>query len=559
MKQNLAGTGAAELARALKQLGVSRVFGLCADQTNPIFCALPLEGIEVIGSRQESAAVHMADGWSRATGKPGVAIVGGGPGHVNAVTGFAVAQSAATPVIVISGQPPLHTRDRNGHQILYQADIVRTLTKWAQEITSPNIISELVSRGFRIATAGKPGPVSLSVPTNVQEGRIETSANYRVRAVNKNTENFAVTLDESITDARQAISNAERPIMIIGGGAWWDLERDSLSRLVSRTGIPAFTIEQARGLIADDGEICFGYAHPAFNRTFREVRNSDLVILVGTEFNLHTAAEQKQLLSADTRVIQLHRDAEQIGICKAADVAIVGPLKVGLEILASACDGIGSLREKHHGWLRHIRNKYSEYRNEWRSLHETNCNDASSIHPLQVCESLERYRSDRIRIVTDGGDFAHWPRIYFPARSPGHWMDGAEIGALGASLPVGIGAQIGHPAEQTWVFLGDGGFGFYGFDLSTAVQRGLPVKVFIGNDHCWGIERRLQLAHYGRTVAVDLPDIRYDRFAEILGAKGVYVEDPSKLDDAVDQVIAHDGPAVLNVSIRPACGRPLLD
>src|SRR5258706_10947175 len=174
MASHLTATGAAELARTFKQLGVRRVFGLCSDQTNSIFCALALEEIDIIGTRHESAAVHMAEGWARATGEPGVAVIGGGPGFVNCVAGIAVAQAAAVPVVVIAGQPPLATRERNGHQIVYQADIVRSLTKWAQEITSSEIVGEFVARGFRIAASGKPGPVCLSFPTNVLEGAINT-------------------------------------------------------------------------------------------------------------------------------------------------------------------------------------------------------------------------------------------------------------------------------------------------------------------------------------------------------------------------------------------------
>src|SRR5262245_7669328 len=154
MAINVAGTGASDLARTLKELGVRRVFALCSDQTNNIFCALAVEEIAIIGTRHESGAIHMAEGWARATGEPGVAVIGGGPGFVNGVTGIAVAQAAAVPLVVIAGQPALQTRERNGHQILYQADIVRSLTKWSQELASPDTVAEFVARGFQIATSG---------------------------------------------------------------------------------------------------------------------------------------------------------------------------------------------------------------------------------------------------------------------------------------------------------------------------------------------------------------------------------------------------------------------
>ena len=149
--------------------------------------------------------------------------------------------------------------------------------------------------------------------------------------------------------------------------------------------------------------------------------------------------------------------------------------------------------------------------------------------------------------------------MFFQAKAPGCWLDKTEMGNIGVSLPVGTGAQIARPVNQTWVLIGDGGFGFHGFDLSTAVALDLPLKVVVGDDRCWGVERRLQLAHYGRTVATDLPDIRYDRIGEVLGARALHVDDPKKLDSAVDELVTTPGTAVLNVAIQRDAGRLRFD
>lgn len=549
-------TAAQDVAKTLKTLNIRQVFALCADQTNSLLEALTVEGIAIVGTRQESAAVHMADGWSRATGEPGVAIVGGGPGYVNAVTGFAVSQSAATPVIVIAGQPALQTRDRNGHQILYQADIVRSLTKWSQEVVSPSIAAEFVSRGIGIATAGKPGPVSLSIPVNVLDADAEASV-YRPVSHSWHSDDHQVMTGVAAAKSLELLNASSRPMMMIGGGAWWELTRDDLQPLARKLGIPIFTTELARGLIPDDGLACFGYAHPSFNKTFRELASADLLILVGTEMNLHTGAGSKGLINKNTKIIQLHRDATQIGIGRATDAALLGPLKASLGHLANNIDV--SARADHSAWLEQIRLAYAMHRAEWGDLSKKHCRrDSSTIHPLQVCESMQRHYSDQVRVVIDGGDFVHWPRLYFQAKTPGYWMDGAELGALGASLPIGIGAQMGRPAAQTWVFIGDGGFGFYGFDLSTAAEHKLALKVIVGNDCCWGVERRLQLAQSSRTVVCDLPLIQYDQIAKGLGAKGISVSDPRCLDQAIDELIESEGTCVLNIAIPRDAGRPTL-
>jgi acetolactate synthase-1/2/3 large subunit len=563
MNKTAARTGADALMDALKALGVRRAYGVCADQTNPLFVGLPERGIEVIGTRNESAAIHMADGSARASGEPGIAIAGGGPGHVASVPGVAVAQSAASPVVLISGQPTLNVRERNGHQILYQADIMRTLSKWSLEVVNPNLLSEFAARAVRMAFAGKPGPVSLSIPIDVLEGAIADpvdggTSSYRVKPIPRGNEALAAVQGEGIAEACAALAAAKRPVMIVGGGAWWEMSRGALPPLVKKLGIPTFTLDQARGLVDDDGETCFGYAHPSFSRTFRKLADADVVLIVGTEVFMHTGAQQKKLFHPESRIVQLHSDPKQIGIVRAADVSVVGPLEPALTALA------GSLKQRPEAvkaqaqWLDDMRAAYREHRQEWDALYQRYAS-SEAIHPIQLCRSLERHLTRNTRVVIDGGDFVHWPRLYFPARGPGNWMDGAELGMLGSSLPVGIGAEMAVPADQTWVFIGDGGLNYYAWELATAVQYGVPVKVIVGNDACWGVERRLQTKHYGRTVGVDLAETRFDDFARLVGAKGFRAERPTELDHVVDAFVAAPGPAVLDVKIPRDCGRPLLD
>ena len=554
MKDKIAGTGAGELARCLKQMGVKRVFGLCADQTNSVFYALALEEIEIIGTRHETGAVHMAEGWARASGEPAVAIVGGGPGFINSVAGIAVAQWSATPVIVIAGQPPLRTRDRNGHQIIYQADIVRSLTKWSQEVAHPNIVAEFVSRAFQIATAGKPGPVCLSIPLNVMDGAVDAAAQgYRVAAPAARRAVVSNISGGAVEPALALLNRATRPVMIIGNTACWEGAQPRLAQLVGSLGIPAFTFESARGLIPDDGEICFGYAHSNYNMTFRELKDADLIVLAGAEMAQHTSEGKRPLVGADTQIIQLHPDAEQIGICKASDATIIAPVTAGLAALDAGLDS--AARKRQRAWFDHIRKKYAADRKEVEAMPAKLSAGNAAIHPLSICASFRRHLTDRIRIAIDGGDFANWARIFFQPRRPGYCFDKSEMGSLGISLPIGIGAQLGNPAEQTWVFIGDGGFGFNGLELSTAVEFNLPLKVIVGNDQGWGVERRLQKAHYGRSIAADLPDIRYDKLAEVLGATGMHVDDPARLDAVVDEFVALKGPALLNVAMQREAGR----
>ena len=458
---------------------------------------------------------------------------------------------------MIAGQPPLRTRDRNGHQIIYQADIVRSLTKWSQEVAHPNIVAEFVARAFQIATSGKPGPVCLSIPLDVMDGSVDESARgYRVYPAARRV--GASTVSGGAVESTLAMLNrAMRPVMIIGSTACWEGAQSRLAQLVGALGIPAFTFEAARGLIPDDGESCFGYAHSNYNMTFRELKDADLIVLAGAEMAQHTSEGKRPLIGADTQIIQIHPDAEQIGICKASDAAIIAPVTAGLAALDAGL--AATARQRQRAWLDHMRAKYAADRKEIEAMPAKLSAGNAAIHPLSICASFRRHLTDRIRIAIDGGDFANWARVFFQARRPGYCFDKSEMGSLGISLPIGIGAQLGNPAEQTWVFIGDGGFGFNGLELSTAVEFKLPLKVIVGNDQGWGVERRLQKAHYGRSIAADLPDIRYDRLAEVLGATGMHVDDPAQLDRVVDEFVALKGPALLNVTMQREAGRAFVN
>lgn len=552
------GTGADEVARALKGLGVERAFGVCGDHVNALYRACVVHGIEIFGARSESAAVQMADGFARATGFPGVAIVTGGPGHTNAVTGLAVAQSAASPVVVLSGLTPVAQRERDGQQVLYQADIVRTVTKQALEVSDASHLAETVVRAFQIAMSPTPGPVSLSVPVDVLAAQAsDEGKRYRTSRLTSEGGGLTGVEHPALETVADAIALAHRPCLIVGAGAWPSFDEATLRDVVRRSGLPAFTLDQARGLLPDDGKLGFGYADPLFNRTFREIRRSDLLVLLGAHVGFHTCFGGAQLFDADSMIVQIHADAGRIGVCRSSDMPLVGPLRPLFEALVARLEK-KRVSADHSRWHNELARHFKDDKVQWGdALRKLPSGDG--VHPLQVCASLDRYIGENAAIIIDGGDFVHWPRAYFGAHKAGHWMDAALMGNLGGALPLGIGAQIAFPDDPVWIFIGDGGFGFYSWELATAVERKLPIKVIVGNDAAWGIEKRLQLAEYGQDVGCDLPHTRYDRYADLVGARGFHVDAPEQLDAALGAMAAHSGPCLLNVNISRLAGRPLAD
>ncbi|PLC49862.1 hypothetical protein CR159_11285 [Pollutimonas subterranea] len=561
MTTDIVNTGAYFLARALKQHGVTRAFGLCGDHINSLYRAAALEGIEIIGTRSESGAVHMADAWARVTGTLGVAFVTGCPGHTNALTGMAVATNATSPVLVISGLTPTDQRERGGSQVLEQGDLARPVAKWSLEVPSSEHLAEMVVKAIQIATTGSPGAVSLSVPADVLDLPVTSAPRdypgdhvrdvVRRKPVRPNVSLQAEVLD----DIEQLLKAAKTPIMILGSGARHTVT-DDLQRAITRLGIPVFTIDQARGLVPDDGQNCFGYADPFFNRIFRAAIRADTILLVGSTIDFHTCFGREQLIKPDVNIIQISDDATHLNRCRQNQLSVLGPPS---PVLVELADKLNVAPEAWVTWRNELKEQFAAEKGDWAVQAEKHAAVDDSIHPLQVCRSLDRHRTSDTGIIIDAGDFVHWPRAYFSALAPGRWMDAVLIGNLGGSLPLGIGSQIAHDAGQTWVFIGDGGFAFYSWDLEVAVQKQLPIKIILGNDAAWGIEKRLQLNEYGAHVGCELARIRYDRFAEMMGAKGFHVDRVQDLDAVIDEFIAAPGPALLNVGIREMASRPLAD
>ncbi|SDH11544.1 thiamine pyrophosphate-binding protein [Pelagibacterium luteolum] len=549
-------TGAQLLAGGLKALEISRVFALCGDQVNAIFNALSQVGIEVVGTRHETAAVHMADAWARATGEVGVAIVTGGPGHTNAVTGLAVAHGAGSPVIVISGQAPIDKRDRGGTQVLHQQQIVEPVTKFAREVTDVRLVPEMLYRAYMAAVSPTPGPVSLSFPVDVFNAR---ASGYEASfEPHPRKSNFAKirSVSHDLEGVRSLLSSAKAPVAIVGSGAHWDSGAEHMQSSLKSLGIPLFTVELARGLVPDDGEVCFGYADPRFNKTFRAVEHADLVLLVGTSFDFHTLFGKPPLFQSNAKIIQIVDDPLRSSVCRPSDVVICG--NIG-KILLELGDLVEDLRQPAtEAWIASLRELHASSQSDWKDIAKGFA-PSEGVHPLQICRSLARHFTSRTGMTVDVGDFVHWPRTYFPALQRGHLMDGSVMGTLGAALPQAIGMQLAFPGDPIVAFMGDGGFAQASWELSTAVENNLPIKLVVGNDSAWGVELRLQEAEFGESVQCLLPTHRLDRFAELVGAKGIHVESENDLDAAVDELMAAKVPCLLDVKIPRRCGRPMSD
>ena len=536
--------------RCLKQEGIKKVFTIVGDTILPLVDAAEDEGIEFIDVRHEGAAMHMADGYARITGLPAVAMFTGGPGFANAISGLPAIYTSESPVIFVAGAAELPEKGMATFQEIDQVSMAAPVTKGSWMIHDRKRIPEFVATAFRTAMSGRPGPVHLTLPIDIQEQSISEEelppylpGEYR---------NIGRSQGDSslIQEAASLLSNAQRPVIIVGNPARYSVKPEQLEALVEATGIPIFTVEQARGLIDDEHELCFGYADGALNRAARKFREADVVLLLGKR--LDHRYRYGQIFSADAKLIQADPAEAEIGRNRGISVGLLGDLGAITEQLTAAARQTG--KAKVESWISQLRQE----RDSWMEELRGNATGEEPMHPLDVYTGLEHLIDEDTFIVMDGGDYVQWGRSYLKARKPGHFMRLGPLSHLGAGIPYGMAAKLAEPNSKVLVFSGDGSIGFYTMEYDTCIRHNLPITTVMGNDSNWGIDRTFQLAYFNRSVGTELRTVRYDKVVEAVGGHGEYVEKPEEVGPAVERAINSGLPSLVNVRVRPGAS-PLAD
>ena len=528
--------------RCLKQEGVRRVFTIVGDTILPLVDAAADEGIEFIDTRHEGAAMHMADGYARITGEPAVAMFTGGPGFANAISGLPAIYTSESPVIFVAGCAELPEKGMTTFQEVDQVGMTAPVTKGSWLIHDRQRIPEFVATAFRTAMAGRPGPVHLTLPIDIQDQPIAEEelppwlpAEYR--NMGKAQGDPAL-----IQQAAALLRSAQRPVIIVGNPARYTATQEQLTALVEASGIPAFTVEQARGMIDDEHSLCFGYADGALNGAARRFREADVVLLLGKR--LDHRYRYGQIFSPEAKLIQADPAPAEIGRNRGVAVGLLGDLGAIAEQLTAALSRGG--KTDISPWLAQLR----QDRDAWLNQMRANADGQEPMHPVDVFTGIEHLIDADTFIILDGGDYVQWGRSYFSARMPGRFLRLGPLGHLGGGIPYGMAAKLAHPESKVLVFCGDGSFGFYPMEYDTCLRHNLPITTVLGNDATWGIDKTFQVAYYGRAVGTDLRFIRYDQVVAAIGGYAEYVEKPAEVGPAVERAINSGRPSLVNIAVR---------
>ncbi|MDE4061972.1 MAG: acetolactate synthase 3 large subunit [Pseudophaeobacter sp. bin_em_oilr2.035] len=541
-------TGAKMVVQALKDQGVDTVFGYPGGAVLPIYDEIFLQNdIRHILVRHEQGAVHAAEGYARSTGKPGVVLVTSGPGATNAVTGLTDALLDSIPLVVLTGQVPTFMIGSDAFQEADTVGITRPCTKHNWLVKDTDKLSGTLHEAFHVATSGRPGPVLIDIPKDVQFA----TGTYTTPRPSASHYQPPVKGDmEEITELVAAIETAKRPVFYTGGGVINSGPGASqlLRELVDATGIPVTSTLMGLGAYPASGPNWLGMLgmHGLYEANMA-MHDCDLMINIGARFDDRITGRIDAFSPKSTKA---HIDIDPSSINKVirVDIPIVGDVGHVLEDLLKVWKSRGRKTNKE------ALAKWQAKISEWRAV---NClsytPSEGTIKPQYALQRLEELTKGHDRYVTtEVGQHQMWAAQFLGFEDPNRWMTSGGLGTMGYGFPASIGVQMAHPDALVINVAGEASWLMNMQELGTAAQYRLPVKQFILNNERLGMVRQWQeLLHgerYSHSWSEALPD--FVKLAEAFGAKGIICKDPKDLDDAIMEMINYDGPVVFDCLVE---------
>ncbi len=552
--------GGKALMKALEKEGVKEVFGLPGGANLPMYDELFKSDIRHILVRHEQSAAHMADGFGRVSRKPGVCFATSGPGATNVITGIATAQADSAPMIAVTGQVPVKMIGKDAFQESDIIGIANPCVKYSFQPRDAAEIPEVVRKGFYIASTGRPGPVLIDIPKDVQqnEAPMNFPEEFKIRGYHPWTDPDIVQIEKAI----DMLLASEKPIILSGGGVTISSAFAELQSIAELLMIPVVTTFKGKGSFPENHPLSLGpigmHGHAEANKLMTE---ADCVLAIGTRFSDRSVGTFEDF-EKRLKIIHMDVDPAEIGKNQTTSIAVVGDVQATLRIMVKMLIQKSIKKTEGTIWLKHVK----EVKEYWRENLKLPTGEMTAA---KILRKLREVLPKESITTTEVGQHQMWASLFFDVIQPGTFFSSTGLGTMGWGFPAAIGAKVAKPDVPVVDIAGEGSFNMTENSLATSVLDNIPVIIFLVNNFSLGMVAQWQRTFYDRRmIGIDLkncPD--YVKLAESYGAQGIRAQSLDELEHAIKAGLKSDVTTVIDIPINPeedvlpfvAPGTPLKD
>jgi acetolactate synthase-1/2/3 large subunit len=527
--------------RELKTRGIPFVATTCGHGLNDFHKACEDAGLRLIDVRNEQAAGYMAEVTGRLTRRVGVCAVSSGVAHVNAMTGMVNAYFDGAPALFITGSAPTHTMGKGHFQDLDQVALAAPVCKYARVIDRPERIRQFAQEAFAASLSGRPGPVHLTFPMDVQAAHVNPG--QPVGAPPAEETPAPLPDPDQISTMVQFLSQAERPLLLAGTGLYYARGEEALSSFVRTVSLPVVVPIWDRGSIPQPSNEFVGMVGAATGGP-RLLEDADLILMLGAACDYRVGYLQPPAIREDARIVRMDVDPVQLHQGRSAHLSMLADPRCVLEDLTPACAARG-IRPR-AAWLAEARARQQAFR---QACLEARRLAPAGLHALDILEAVRSVLTDDTILLIDGGNIGQWFHQVFIDRYPGHWLTCGASAVVGYGLPGAMAAKALYPDRPVILISGDGSLTFTVAELESAARQRLGFVTLLADDQAWGITLTEQRRRYGHGITSELGPIEYATMAQAFGAHGVRVTGATELVSAIRQGLSADRPSLIHVPV----------